>query len=133
MENVIGMQPCLSAKKRFCAGKAKARIVESYEALCFRTEPFCPYKRRKTMETRLALIGIIVGKRDETTKLNELLHEYGQYIVGRMGIPYKDKDINVISIIIDAPQDTISALSGKLGMLPDVSTKTIYPPLPQQR
>ena len=62
------------------------------------------------METRLALIGIIVGKRDETTKLNELLHEYGQYIVGRMGIPYKDKDINVISIIIDAPQDTISAL-----------------------
>lgn len=83
------------------------------------------------METRLALIGIIVGKRDETTKLNELLHEYGQYIVGRMGIPYKDKDINVISIIIDAPQDTISALSGKLGMLSNVSTKTIYPPLPQ--
>lgn len=83
------------------------------------------------METRLALIGIIVGKRDETTKLNELLHEYGQYIVGRMGIPYKDKDINVINIIIDAPQDTISALSGKLGMLPNVSTKTIYPPLPQ--
>ena len=83
------------------------------------------------METRLALIGITVGKRDETTKLNELLHEYGQYIVGRMGIPYKDKDINVISIIIDAPQDTISALSGKLGMLPNVSTKTIYPPLPQ--
>ena len=83
------------------------------------------------METRLALIGIIVGKRDETTKLNELLHEYGQYIVGRMGIPYKDKDIYVISIIIDAPQDTISALSGKLGMLPNVSTKTIYPPLPQ--
>ncbi|MCU6713777.1 iron-only hydrogenase system regulator [Megasphaera butyrica] len=83
------------------------------------------------METRLALIGIIVGKRDETTKLNELLHEYGEYIVGRMGVPYKDKDINVISIIIDAPQDTISALSGKLGMLPNVSTKTIYPPLPQ--
>ena len=82
------------------------------------------------METRLALIGIIVGKRDETTKLNELLHEYGEYI-GRMGVPYKDKDINVISIIIDAPQDTISALSGKLGMLPNVSTKTIYPPLPQ--
>lgn len=83
------------------------------------------------METRLALIGIIVGKRDETTKLNELLHEYSEYIVGRMGVPYKDKDINVISIIIDAPQDTISALSGKLGMLPNVSTKTIYPPLPQ--
>ncbi len=131
MENVIGMQPYLSAKKKFCAGEAKARILGSYEALCFRTESFCSYKRRKTMETRLALIGIIVGKRDETTKLNELLHEYGEYIVGRMGVPYKDKDINVISIIIDAPQDTISALSGKLGMLPNVSTKTIYPPLPQ--
>ena len=59
------------------------------------------------METRLALIGIIVGKRDETTKLNELLHEYGQYIVGRMGIPYKDKDINVISIIIDSTRRRI--------------------------
>ena len=78
------------------------------------------------METRLALIGIIVGKRDETTKLNELLHEYGEYIVGRMGVPYKDKDINVISIIIDAPQDTISALSGKLGKLPGVSSKALY-------
>ena len=72
------------------------------------------------METRVALIGIIVGNRQESTKLNEILHEYGQYVVGRMGVPYKDKDINVIS-----------ALSGKLGMLPEVSTKTIYPPMPQ--
>ncbi|WP_301860908.1 TM1266 family iron-only hydrogenase system putative regulator [uncultured Megasphaera sp.] len=83
------------------------------------------------METRVALIGIIVGKREATTQLNELLHEYGQYIVGRMGVPYRDKDIHVISVIVDAPQDIVSALSGKLGMLPDVSTKTIYPPLPQ--
>ena len=83
------------------------------------------------METRLALIGIIVGKRDAADRLNELLHEYGQYIVGRMGVPYKNKDIHVISVIIDAPQDVVSALTGKLGMLPDVSTKTIYPPLPQ--
>ena len=60
-----------------------------------------------------------------------ILHEYGQYVVGRMGVPYKDKDINVISLIVDAPQDVISALSGKLGMLPEVSTKTIYPPMPQ--
>ena len=72
------------------------------------------------METRVALIGIIVGNRQESTKLNGILHEYGQYVVGRMGVPYKDKDINVIS-----------ALSGKLGMLPEVSTKTIYPPMPQ--
>ncbi len=82
------------------------------------------------METRLALIGIIVGKRDITARLNELLHEYGKYIVGRMGVPYKERDIHVISVVIDAPQDVISALSGKLGMIPDVSTKTIYPPLP---
>lgn len=84
------------------------------------------------METRLALIGVIVSNRETTARLNELLHDYGQYIIGRMGVPYKDKHINVISIIIDAPQDIISALSGKLGMLPDVSTKTIYPPLPEQ-
>ena len=83
------------------------------------------------MDTRIALIGIIVADRNESGRLNEILHEYGEYIVGRMGIPYKDKHVNVISIIVDAPQDVISALSGKLGMLPDVSTKTIYPPLPQ--
>ena len=83
------------------------------------------------METRIALIGIIVADRNESGKLNEILHEYGEYIVGRMGVPYKDKHVNVISIIVDAPQDVISAMSGKLGMLPEVSTKTIYPPLPQ--
>lgn len=83
------------------------------------------------METRLALIGIIVGERTATDKLNEILHEYGEYIIGRMGVPYKDRKVHVISIIVDAPQDCISALSGKLGMLPEVSTKTIYPPLPR--
>ena len=83
------------------------------------------------METRIALIGIIVADRNESGKLNEILHEYGEYIVGRMGVPYKDKHVNVISIIVDTSQDVISALSGKLGMLPEVSTKTIYPPLPQ--
>lgn len=82
------------------------------------------------METRLALIGIVIGKREATGKLNELLHTYGKYIIGRMGVPYRDKEVSVISVIIDAPQDVISALTGKLGMLPDVSAKTIYPPLP---
>lgn len=81
--------------------------------------------------TRLALIGIIVGNRDSASKINEILHDYGQYIIGRMGVPYRNKEIDVISIIVDAPQTAISALSGKLGMLTDVSTKTIYPPLPQ--
>lgn len=82
-------------------------------------------------DTRLALIGIIVGNRDTAGKINDILHDYGQYIIGRMGVPYRDKEIDVISVIVDAPQDVISAVSGKLGMLPDVSTKTIYPPMPQ--
>lgn len=80
---------------------------------------------------RVALIGIIVGNRATAGKINEILHDYGQYVIGRMGVPYRDKEIDVISVIVDAPQEVISAVSGKLGMLPDVSTKTIYPPMPQ--
>jgi len=82
------------------------------------------------METRLALIGIIVEDKDSVEKMNALLHEYGSYIVGRMGIPYPKRQISVISVIIDAPNDVISALSGKIGMLPHVSTKTIYSKVP---
>ena len=78
------------------------------------------------METRVAVIGIIVENKDAISKLNNILHDYGDFIVGRMGIPYVKKDINIISIAIDAPQDTISALSGKLGALSGVSTKTAY-------
>ena len=83
------------------------------------------------METRLAIIGIVIGKREAAAKLNELLHEYGPYIIGRMGVPYQNKEVSVISVIIDAPQDAINALTGKLGMLPDVNAKTMYPQLPQ--
>ena len=82
------------------------------------------------METRVALIGIMVSNRDSVTKLNAILQEYGEYIVGRMGIPYQKRQVSVISIVLDAPQDAISALSGKLGMLPHVSTKTIYAKVP---
>ncbi|MDT8715158.1 iron-only hydrogenase system regulator [Clostridium sp. 19966] len=78
------------------------------------------------METRIAQIGIIVENRDVVQKLNSILHDYGEYIVGRMGIPYHKRNISVISIIVDAPMDVISALSGKLGMLPYVNTKTVY-------
>ena len=78
------------------------------------------------METRVAIIGIIVQNENSVDELNGLLHEYGRYIIGRMGIPYRAKDINIISIAIDAPQDVISALSGKIGKLPGVSTKTAY-------
>lgn len=83
------------------------------------------------METRVALISMIVQEQEAAQPINDLLHAYRQYIIGRMGIPYAAKKISIISVAIDAPQDVISALSGKLGMLPDVSTKTIYPPMPQ--
>ena len=82
------------------------------------------------MENRIALLGIIVSNKEVVEKLNALLAEYSGYIVGRMGIPYHERNISVISIVMDAPQDVISALSGKLGMLPHVSTKTIYSRLP---
>lgn len=83
------------------------------------------------METRIALIGIIVENSDSAEKINTLLHEYGQYIVGRMGIPYRQRGVSVISVIMDAPNAVISALSGKLGMLPHVSAKTVYSKLPE--
>ena len=82
------------------------------------------------METRVALIGIVVEKFESTEKLNALLHQYGEYIIGRMGVPYKKRNISVISVVIDAPADVISALSGKLGALPGINTKTIYSKVP---
>ena len=77
------------------------------------------------MDTRVALISIIVEQDDAIEELNTLLHEARQYIIGRMGIPYRAKGISIISIAIDAPQDKISALSGKIGRLKGVSAKTI--------
>jgi putative iron-only hydrogenase system regulator len=78
------------------------------------------------METKVALIGIVVENPDSVMKLNTLLHEYSAYIIGRMGLPYHKREISIISVALDAPQDTINALSGKLGKLEGVSTKTIY-------
>ncbi|MHC1721520.1 MAG: TM1266 family iron-only hydrogenase system putative regulator [Clostridiaceae bacterium] len=78
------------------------------------------------METRVAIIGIIVMDDNSVELLNSLLHEYGKYTIGRMGIPYRAKGINIISIAVDAPQDVISTLSGKIGKLPGISTKTAY-------
>lgn len=83
-------------------------------------------KRRSFMDTRIALIGIVLDSTKSVDELNRLLSEYGSYIIGRMGIPYREKNLSIISIAMDAPADAISALSGKLGMLPGVSTKTIY-------
>jgi putative iron-only hydrogenase system regulator len=78
------------------------------------------------MDTRIALIGIIVEDMNSTDKLNSILHEYSQYMVGRMGIPYREKNVCIISVVIDATNDVISSLSGKLGMVPGINVKTVY-------
>lgn len=78
------------------------------------------------METRVAVISIIVEDIEAAEKINSVLHTYRQYIIGRMGVPHAPKNISIISVAIDGPMDAISALSGKLGALPGVSTKTIY-------
>ena len=78
------------------------------------------------VDTRIAVIGIIVEDKSSADGVNGLLHQYGAYIIGRMGLPYEKKKVNIISIVIDAPQDVINALSGKLGRLPGVSAKALY-------
>ena len=76
------------------------------------------------METKVAVMSIIVENGKTVDELNAVLHAYSEYIIGRMGLPYKEKGINIISIALDAPQNTISALAGKLGNLPGISVKT---------
>ena len=78
------------------------------------------------METRVALIGIIVENEASVAALNDLLHQYAPYIIGRMGVPYRARGVNIISVALDAPQDAIAALSGKLGRLEGVSDKKQY-------
>lgn len=78
--------------------------------------------------TRIALIGIIVENQDATDQINALLHACASYIVGRMGVPYRQKDVCIISVVMDAPGDVISALAGRLGNLSGVSVKTVYAP-----
>ncbi len=78
------------------------------------------------MEMRVAVMSIIVENGDAVEQINALLHEYGEYIIGRMGIPYRKRAINIISIAMDAPQNTISSLSGKIGGISGVSVKTAY-------
>jgi putative iron-only hydrogenase system regulator len=78
------------------------------------------------METRVAVMSIIVEDPDSAEQINAILHDYGMWIIGRMGIPYRKRGISIISIALDAPQDSISALSGKIGKLKGVSVKTAY-------
>ena len=77
------------------------------------------------MENRVAVMSIIVENGDMVEKLNSILHEYGEYIIGRMGVPHRERGVSVISVAMDAPADVISALSGKLGNIPGVTSKTI--------
>ena len=83
-------------------------------------------KAGASVSTRTALIGIIVEDRESAAQMNSLLHDYSEYIIGRMGVPHPKKPISIISIALEADGNTISALSGKLGALPGISTKTIY-------
>ena len=78
------------------------------------------------MENRIALIGIIVENNEQSGHINQLLHECSDYIIGRMGIPYRTRQLGIISVVLDAPENVISSLSGKLGMLSGVSVKTVY-------
>ena len=78
------------------------------------------------METRIAILGIIIENMDSVSDVNELLHEYNKNIIGRMGMPYREKNVSVISIVMDAPNNIISTVSGKLGMLSGVSAKAVY-------
>jgi putative iron-only hydrogenase system regulator len=77
------------------------------------------------MDNRLSVLSIIVEDRTSAAKINDYLHEWGEYIVGRMGLPYRERELSVICVVMDAPGDVTSALSGKLGMLPGVQVKTV--------
>lgn len=78
------------------------------------------------MDTRIAVLSIIVEDSEKTTELNQIIHEFSQYVVGRMGIPYREKGINIISLVLDAPQNAISTLSGRIGRLNGVTSKATY-------
>lgn len=78
------------------------------------------------METRVAIIGIIIEDKNSVEQINSVLHDNNEYIIGRMGIPYRERNISVMSIVIDAPQDVINTMSGRIGKIPEVSAKTAY-------
>ena len=78
------------------------------------------------MDTRIAVLSIIVENSENTAELNQIIHEFSQYVVGRMGIPYREKEINIISLVLYAPQNAISTLSGRIGRLSGVTSKATY-------
>lgn len=103
-----------------------SRFRFSAAALCVCSDKAEGRRDMDKVQSRIAVIGIIIEDRGMAGQVNELLHKYGAYIIGRMGIPYEKKQVNIISVVLDAPSDVISALAGKLGRLPGVSSKAIY-------
>ena len=101
------------------------KIIPQVYCCAFRGAFFVEVKSMEN-ETRIATIAMIISDNDSASQVNSLLHDYGRYIVGRMGIPYRDRGLNIINIVLDAPADVISALSGKLGRLNGVTTKAVY-------
>jgi len=95
------------------------------EDLC-RTETGAAFFGGYDMETRVAVMSIIVEDIRSADKINTILHEYGEYIIGRMGVPYRKRNISIISVALDAPQNTLASLAGKIGGLNGVSVKTAY-------
>ena len=87
---------------------------------------FCFDEKGKLMESRIGAISIIVEEPESVEALNNVLHEYASCILGRMGIPYREKGVNIICLAFDAPADTINAMTGKIGRLPGVSAKAVY-------
>ncbi len=85
------------------------------------------------METRVALLAIIVREGAGVETLNQLLHAYSAYIIGRMGVPYRERGVRIISVAVDAPNAVISALSGKIGRLPGITAKTVYAPADREQ
>ena len=83
-------------------------------------------------ETRVAVISMIIDNEESAASINALLHDCREYIIGRMGIPYREKGLNIINVVLDAPMDAVSALSGKLGRLPGVTAKAVYSKLPAE-
>lgn len=83
-------------------------------------------------KNRVALLGVIVDNADSVETLNQLLHDAREYIIGRMGIPHRERGLSILSIVLDAPEDVVSALSGKVGMLPGVTAKAVYSKLPEE-
>lgn len=89
-------------------------------------------EKEMTEDKKIAVIGIIVENYEATQQINKILHEFRHFVVGRMGIPYEQRNVAVISVVVDAPQAVISAISGKLGMLSGVSSKTVTSRLPEK-